>query len=225
MVSTRSVRSSKCGSRRLRDPLALSGIPKVGATRHGFAPGRRAIRRFSRGHRVASGRASRRPNRSRRRAARNRMLTPQATRSPSAGVISPRAMPVRTIGSNCRESSTERSDDRSIPSRAAGSGAVSRGGQSCSTSGAADGACDRAERGAFPGSPAARPDRARAARDWGCRAAGHPGCRSFPSQTVRAHPAREPRRNLDQAVEVPRFGILGAAENSAAQADRQRSRA
>ena len=92
MVSTRSVRSSKCGSRRLRDPLALSGIPKVGATRHGFAPSRWAIRGSPRGHRVTSGRASRRPKSFEAPGGAQPNTHPPAMRSPSAGVISPRAI-------------------------------------------------------------------------------------------------------------------------------------
>jgi hypothetical protein len=70
---------------------------------------------------------------------------------------------------------------------------------------AADAACGRADPTALARSAAAPPDRGRAACDWGYRAASRVDCRSFPSQTARAHRAREGERDQEQVIEIARF--------------------
>ena len=79
--------------------------------------------------------AGRRINRGRRRLARSRASTRSAICAPSAGVISPRAITVRTLVSTCKKSSSVRNDDRSIPRRSAGSIEARGGGKSCAASG------------------------------------------------------------------------------------------
>jgi len=109
-------------------------------------------------------------------------------------------------GSNCQGSSTEHSNDRSIPSRAAGSGAVSGGGQSCSTSGRSR--CGlRSSRARSVSGLTGRATRS------GTRRLGLGMPRGRPRRLPELPLANRPRESRsgaiedqDHAVEIPRFG-------------------
>src|SRR2546423_232447 len=92
-------------------PLALSRRCRIGAEEAILSGGVRTRLDLS---------ADRRSNRARRWPARSRASTCFAICTPSAGVIPPCAMALRTAESTCRTSSIVRNDDRSIPRRAAG---------------------------------------------------------------------------------------------------------